>query len=209
VSSATAQQQAGSIARPGTSVGRDWDLDEILWDSHGNLNVLGRLATDRPVVAKFYGAYNFPFGTQIGVNQYIGSGTPISTYVNTLNQIPVFVNGRGDMGRTPVLSSTNLLVSHEFGLASHGQKVRLELNVINLFNQKTATHIFNNLNKGAGTARGDSAIDLSSIDLAKGYDYNALILKSQSGVNAYDPRYGQPDLWQTGTQGQFSVKFIF
>src|SRR5439155_837388 len=43
-SSATAQQQSGSIARPGTSVGRDWDLDEILWDSHGNLNVLGRLA---------------------------------------------------------------------------------------------------------------------------------------------------------------------
>ncbi len=83
-------------------MGRDWDLDEILWDSHGNLNVLGRLATDRPVVAKFYGAYNFTVGTQIGVSVYAGSGTPISTYVNTLNQIPVFVNGRGDMGRTPV-----------------------------------------------------------------------------------------------------------
>jgi hypothetical protein len=209
VSSATAQQQAGSIARPGTSVGRDWDLDEIMWDSHGNLNVLGRLATDRPVVAKFYGAYNFPKGSQIGIFQYVGSGTPISTYVNTLNQIPVFVNGRGDMGRTPVLSHTDLLVAHEFGLANHGQKVRLELNVVNLFNQKTATHIFNYLNKGAGQARADSAIDLSNTDLAKGYDYNALILKSQSGANAYDPRYGQPDLWQAGTQGQFSVKFIF
>jgi len=208
VSSATAQQQGGSIARPGTSVGRDWDLDEILWDSNGNLNVLGRLATDRPVVAKFYGAYTFTFGTQIGVSEYAGSGTPISTYVNTLNQIPVFVNGRGDMGRTPVLSHTDLLVSHEFGM-SHSQKLRLELNVINLFNQKTVTHIFNNLNKGAGQARADSAIDLSSIDLAKGYNYNALILASPSGASAYDPRYGQADLWQTGAQGQFSVKFLF
>ena len=54
-SSATAQQQAGSIARPGTAAGRAWDLDELEWDSHGNLDVRGRLATDRPVVAKFYG----------------------------------------------------------------------------------------------------------------------------------------------------------
>jgi hypothetical protein len=208
VSAATAQQQTGSIARPGTSAGRAWDLDELEYDSHGHLDVLGRLATDRPVVAKFYGAYNFPFGTQVGGFQYVGSGTPMSTVVNTINQIPVFVNGRGDMGRTPVLSHTDLLVSHEFK-AVRNQKIRLELNVINVFNQKPATHIFNSLNKGAGLARGDSAIDLSNVDLRKGYDYNALILASQSGAAAYDPRYGQPDLWQAGTSGQFSVKFIF
>ena len=29
------------------------------------------------------------------------------------------------------------------------------------------------------------------------------------GANAYDPRYGQADLWQTGTQGKVSVKFMF
>ena len=29
-----------------------WDLDELLWDSHGNLDVLGRLATDRPHVVE-------------------------------------------------------------------------------------------------------------------------------------------------------------
>ena len=207
-SATTAQQQGGSIARPGTSVGRDWDVDEVLWDSHGNLNVLGRLATDRPVVAKFYGAYTFPFGTQLGIIEYAGSGTPISTYVNTLNQVPVFVNGRGDMGRTPFLSRMDLLVSHEFSMMQ-SRKVRLELNVINLLNQKTATHIFNYLNKGAGTARADSAIDLSKTDLAQGYNYNALILASPSGANAYDPRYGKADLWQAGTQGQLSVKFVF
>jgi hypothetical protein len=52
-------------------------------------------------------------------------------------------------------------------------------------------------------------MDLGNVDLAQGYDYNALILKSPSGVNAYDPRYGKADLWQTGTQGQFSVKYLF
>ena len=208
VSSGTAQQQAGSIARPGTAAGRAWDLDELEYDSHGHLDVVGRLATDRPVVAKLYGSYLTPWGTQVGAFVYAGSGTPMTTIVNTTNQIPVFVEGRGDMGRTPFLSRTDLLVSHEMSMMQ-SRKVRLELNLINLFNQKTPTHIFNSLNKGAGLARGDSAIDLSKTDLAKGYNYRALINASPSGANAYDPRYGQADLWQTGMQGQFSVKFLF
>ena len=206
-SSATAQQQAGSIARPGTAAGRAWDLDELEWDAHGNLDVRGRLATDRPVVAKFYGSYLLPFGTQVGAFVYAGSGTPVSTVVNTTNTIPVLVNGRGDMGRTPALTRTDLLVAHDLRMGA--RRVRFELNVINLFNQKTATHIFNSLNKGAGLARADSAIDLSGVDLARGYDYNALIRSSPSGANAFDPRYGKPDLWQAGTQGQFSIKYLF
>jgi hypothetical protein len=122
--------------------------------------------------------------------------------------VPLFVNGRGDMGRTPFLSRTDLLVSHELNLMQD-KRLRFELNILNVFNQKTATHIFNSLNRGAGLARADSAIDLSRTDLTQGYDYNALILASPSGRNAYDPRYGQPDLFQTGAQGQFSVKFLF
>jgi hypothetical protein len=208
VTSAQAQQQTGNVARQGGNANRAWDLDELMWDSRGNLGVEGRLATDRPHVAKLYGAYSFPFGTQIGGFFYGASGTPISTYVVTANQIPVFVNGRGDMGRTPVLTRTDLLVSHEFNMLA-SRRIRLELNVINLFNQKTATHIFNYLNKGAGLARGDSAIDLSHTDLSQGYDYNALILESPSGAEAYDPRYGMADLFQPGTQAYMSVKFIF
>jgi hypothetical protein len=208
VSSAQAQQNVGNVARQGGNANRAWDLDELMWDSHGKLDVLGRLATDRPHVVKLYGAYSFPFGTQFGAFFYGGSGTPISTYVNTTNQIPVFVNGRGDMGRTPILTRTDLLVSHDVNLLQ-SRRIRFELNIINLFNQKTATHIFNNLNKGAGLARGDAAIDLSHTDLSQGYDYNALILASPSGAASFDPRYGQADLFQPGMQGQFSVKFIF
>jgi outer membrane receptor for ferrienterochelin and colicin len=208
VSSPASQQQAGNVFRQGGNANRAWDIDELLWDSHGNLDVLGRLATDRPVVAKFYGSYTLPFGTQLGGFVYAGSGTPISTYVVTLNQTQVFVNGRGDMGRTPFLSRADLLVSHEFSVGG-SKKVRAELNVQNLFNQKTATHIFNFLNRGSGLARASAAADLSGVNLANGYDYNALILQSAEGAGAYDPRYGKEDLFQTGLQGQFSVKFIF
>src|SRR5262249_3321495 len=83
--------QATGIVRPGTAAGRAWDLDELEFDSHGNLDVEGRLATDRPVVAKLYGSYLTRWGTQVGAFVYAGSGTPVSTVVNTTNQIPVFV----------------------------------------------------------------------------------------------------------------------
>jgi hypothetical protein len=208
VASSTAQQASGSIARPGGNANRAWDIDEVLFDSHGNLDVVGNLATDRPHVVKLYGAYTMPFGTQIGGFFYGGSGTPISTYVNTLNQTQVFVEGRGDMGRTPMLTRTDLLVSHEFAVGG-AQKLRVDFQVLNVFNQKTTRHIFNNLNRGAGVARASSAINLASTNLQNGYDYDALIRASSEGVNAYDPRYGMEDLFSEGAQGQILVKFLF
>ena len=211
VTSNNAQQQVGSIARPGSNSHIGWDIDEILWDAHGNLDVRGRLATDRPHVVKLYGAYQFGVGTQVGAFFYGGSGTPISTQVVGQDQYAPLVNGRGDMGRTPILTRTDLLVSHELALADR-KRLRLELNLQNLFNQKTATHIFNYLNKGApggSQTRGADAVDFSTVNLAAGYDYNALILATQEGRAAFDPRYGMGDLFNPGLQGQFSVKFIF
>ena len=121
------------------------------------------------------------------------------------------VNGRGDMGRTPVLTRTDLLVAHEIARGDN-RKIRLELNILNLFNQKTVTHIFNFLNKGAPGSSlviPADAINMSQVNLANGYDYNALILNTPDGAKAYDPRYGLPDLWNAGLQGQLSIKFVF
>jgi hypothetical protein len=118
------------------------------------------------------------------------------------------------MGRTPWLTRADLLLSHELSLAT-SKRIRFELNVLNVFNQKTATHMFNYLNRGAGTARASSAINLANTDLTQGYNYRALIAASADGAapapafSAYDPRYGQQDLFAAGTQGQFSVKFLF
>ena len=130
---------------------RAWDLDELLYDSHGNLDVLGRLATDRPHVVKLYGAYSFPFGTQIGAFFYAGSGTPISTYVTSVHTADPFVEGRGNFyeldgtvtrgKRTPALTRTDLLLSHTVNVVG-SKRLRFELNVQNVFNQKTtAAHL--------------------------------------------------------------------
>jgi hypothetical protein len=204
-SSATTQQQAGSIARPGSSANRAWDLDELVWDSHGNLDVRGRLATDRPHVVKLYGSYMLPTSTQVGAFFYGGSGTPVSRTVYTLNGIPVFVDGRGSMGRTPYFSQTDLLVTHDIKFGGV-KRLRLEANVLNVFNQKTSRHIFDNVNR---PRRASSAINLASTDLAQGYDYNALIAASPDGANANDPRFGMDDLFNPGAQARFSVRFLF
>lgn len=211
VGSATAQQMGGSVSRPGGNANRSYDLDEILFDSHGHVNVKGRLNTDRPHVFKIYGAKQFKFGTNVGVFFYGGSGTPVSTLVNTVNQVPVFVNGRGDMGRTPILTQTDLNVYHDLKL-SETKRIRFEMNMLNLFNQKTSRAIFNYLNRGGGVAVPSSGIDLSDIDLFQGFDYMALINETPDASKprgALDPRFGYQDLFNPGFAGRFGIKFIF
>ena len=212
VSSASSQQQSGTISRPGSNVSRAWDLDELYYDSHGNI-VEGRLATDRPHVVKLYGSYQAPFGTQVGAFFYGGSGTPLSTYVlsdHTSGGVGSMVEGRGDLGRTPALTRTDLLLSHELRFAA-ARRVRLELTVLNLFNQKTTRHIFNCLNRGcgAGGQRASAAISLADTDLTQGYDYRAKILESGEGANAFDSRFGMADLFEDGTRAYVSLKFLF
>ena len=178
----------------------------MMWDAHGNLDPKGRLATDRPHVLKMYGAYMAPFGTQIGLNQYVGSGTPLTTYVRTINATEVFVEGRGDLGRTPMLASTDLLLSHEIGMRN-SSRMRFELNVLNLFNQKTVRHSFNLLNRNRSAA----SINLANQNLANPYDYNAMIAATTDGRNGIgiEPRFGMDDLWSDGTTAHFMVKFLF
>jgi hypothetical protein len=113
------------------------------------------------------------------------------------------------MGRTPVRSQTDLMVAQELKL-TESKKLRFEFNMLNLFNQKTALHIFNCLNKGCQVSGlQSSAMNLSNVNLFQGYDYKALILASPDGQKALDPRYGMADLFNPGFAGRFGVKFIF
>ena len=148
----------------------------MMFDSHGNLGVDGLLPTDRPNVVKLYGSYAFTFGTSVGLNFYAGNGTPISESVQSAYRYPILVEGRGSLGRTPFLSQTDLLVSHDIKLA--GDKgLRLEFNAQNVFNQQQVRHVFDTVNRiGAnGRVLPSSALRLGAEDLQIGYDYNALL----------------------------------
>ena len=204
-----AQQQALSISQAASYANVSFDLDQVLWDSKGHFDVKGPLATDRPHVFKLNGGYEFKTGTQIGGFFYLGSGTPLSTLVWTRDQVPVFVNGRGDRGRTNALNFTDLMLAHVLKLTEN-QHVRFELNLLNAFNQKTARHSFEYLNRGANGPDATSAIDLSNVDLAGGYDYNALLAQTLNGrARSLDPRFGMNDLFSPGVTGRFAVKYIW
>ncbi len=205
-----AQEAFGQNSRPGGNANRAWDIDELLWDSKGNLDPQGRLATDRPHAVKLYGSKTFKWGdkqaTDLGAFFYAASGTPLTTLVNTVNGTQIFVNGRGDLGRTPILNYTNLVVGHEFKFGEV-KRMRIEFNADNLFNQKTARGYWTQLNRAIASAE----IDLSGTDLSKGYDYNAMIAKTPDAARnlALSPLFKQADLFNPGFSGRLLLKFIF
>jgi len=205
-----AQEALGQNARPGGNANRAWDMDEVMWDSRGNLDPQGRLATDRPHAIKVFGSKSLRWSdrqaSDIGGLFYAASGTPLTTVVNTLNGNLVMVNGRGDMGRTPFLNYTNLVVGHEFAFGEV-KRLRLEFNANNLFNQKTARNAWTQYNRAVQSA----AIDLRGTDLAKGYNYQAMVAATPDAARnlATSPLYGLPDLFQPGFAGRLLLKFLF
>ncbi|MCB1021426.1 MAG: TonB-dependent receptor [Acidobacteria bacterium] len=200
------QQYGGQSYRPGGNANRSFDLDEILFDAYGNPGLEGRLATDRPHVFKLYGGKSFRFGTEIGTFFRAMSGTPITTTVWTVNGIGVYPEGRGDAGRNPFFTQTDLMVAHNVSLGEQ-KKLRFEFNMDNLFNQKTSMYNFPNFNKEERGA--SSEINLSQTDLSQGYDWRALLAATPDGEFAKDPRYLKGALFNAGFQGRFLVKFIF
>src|SRR4029078_2998258 len=109
------------------------------------------------------------------------------------------------LGRTPMLSQTDLLLSHDIKMAG-SKRMRFEANIQNLFNQKTARHIFDSLNR---PRRASSEINLSKTNLANGYDYNALLAATPDGANSIDPRHGMADPYNPRVQGRLRRGFLF
>jgi len=201
-----AQVFGAGNTRSGGNANRYYDLDEALYDAYGNVGLYGELPTDRPHVFKFYGSYQFPFGTEVGGYFQIMSGTPVTTQVVSVNDIPVYVEGRGNLGRTPTFNQTDLMVSHELKVGET-QKVRFELNMDNLFNQKTSQFTFDRYNR---EEKSDSAgIDLIDTDLSQGFDWQALVAATPDGEAAKDPRYKKAAIFSPGFSGRFMVKYIF
>jgi hypothetical protein len=207
---ATSQQAGGTTYRPGSSATRAYDLDYYMYDAKGNYDVTGRLGSDRPHALKLYGSYTLPTKageTELGVNFRVNSGVRMSTYVQDVQNIPLFVNGRGDMGRTAVFSNTDLLLSHSIRV-TEGKRIRLEFNAQNLFNQKISQYTYPFYNRYRTRSSGMSM----NLDFTKGYDYKALVAASPDAAKAtgaLDPRFGKPDNFSLGFIGRFGVKFEF
>jgi hypothetical protein len=216
----TSQSPTGSVARPGTNTTTLYDSEAYLFDSKGRY-LDGRLATDRPHVFKAYGAYETRFGTMFSLNFYGGSGTPLSTIVEDNYWDQMLVNGRGDLGRTPILSQTDLMVCHEVKI-TEGKTLRIEFNIMNLFNQKTVRHKDPLVNRFRNESAG---VALDTVNLLEGYDWKTLLEQTAYAQDseltsdpssldpqknyAVNPRYLKADLFNSGLSGRLGVKFSF
>jgi hypothetical protein len=116
------------------NVSRAFDLSPGNFDQTGH-NVYGRLATDRPHQFKFFGNYLLKTragSTNFSLSQLAYSGTPLSSEITFI--VPIFYKGRGNLGRTPVFTQTDILVAHTIPLTEH-VNLKFDANVTNLFNQ--------------------------------------------------------------------------
>jgi hypothetical protein len=217
-------------AAPNTN--RYFDMPWITYDAHGKLSN-GLLPTDRPNTFKGFGSYRFNYHflgkrmeTEIGLSQYIYQGTPLSTNVNVEiagttdgldNLVPIFPDGRGDLGRTPVFTQTDGLFSQRYRI-SEKVSLRFQFNVLNLFNQDAVIDrstayirtssgtagVAQEYNQPVDTAYYEAATFAAAIHsfLTNPGDWKAHI---GSGTTFLNPFYNKPITWQA----QRSVRFSF
>ena len=181
--------------RTSPNVNRFFDAPHMTFDEDVR-PTLGLLPTDRPHQFKVNGFYQFKFGTSVGANYFLESGTPTSRQI-TLNSAPFYYRGRGSEGRTPALSQTDLLVQHGFRIGG-AREIVAAVNVLNLFDQDTVTNVFNTYNR--------TNLAITNEQFFAGIDTEALM--AARGIQV-DPRFGQANTYQAPRQVRFSLKLVF
>ena len=197
--------QSDENGRTSPNVGRLYDYPMMMFQDGGDA-VYGRLPTDRPHQFKTQFIYQAPFGTALGLNQYVASGLPVTREIGIYpgNNLPVQYQGRMSDGRTPTFSQTDLLVQHSFRIAGDRQ-LELSLNILNLFNQDTAIARFSTVHRVNGVTPLDD--NGSEESFYRGQLNLADLIVSQ-GVEQ-DPRFLQDSAFQAPLQARFGVKFRF
>lgn len=181
--------------RNSPNVNRYFDNLFNSFDAQGN-PVEGKLATDRPHVFKAQVTYALPWGTALGLNQYIGSGTPNSTQFY-YHGVPFFAYGRGDMGRTPTLKRTDLQVQHGFNISGR-YGFQVGVNVLNLFDHDTPVNVVNDFST--------TSVDVTDESFFQGFDP---LTRIGNVANNKNPLYGQANQFQDPREVRLFAKFTF
>ncbi|HUR99583.1 MAG TPA: TonB-dependent receptor [Pyrinomonadaceae bacterium] len=215
------------------NVNRYFDQPQVGWTAAGGPDN-GLLNTDRTHVFKFYGAYSLDwkerFGTasdmstEFQVFTSIQSGTPL-TSMATVNDIEVVLTKRGDMGRTPVSSSTDFAIRHRVRFG-HDNRFTIvgETDILNLFNTATPTNygtiISQNVTYDVREALTDAQNAACSTSGNQVPCYNAgyklfqqngapsFVTEASAQANQYTT-YNKASDFQGRRQVRFGLRFIF
>lgn len=204
---------------PGVS--RAFDLPFIGFTATGEKDN-GRLQTDRPHVFNIYGAYIFDWmgsksnSTEIVGFQTVTSGQPQTTTIYGASTVtPQILFGRGDLGRSPVFSQTDLNFTHRYRFGSDSQfTLAFDLNFLNLLDQSTVTAIYTVMNPSTAQINGPAlGFPNTTTGYANGYTngtlLNAILARIASQPDRSDIRYKQPYLYQSPRTVRFGFRILF
>jgi hypothetical protein len=144
--------------------------------------VEGPLPTDRPHQLEISAAWRAPWGTTAGIFQYVASGTPLSS-VAYRDHVPFYPYGRGDLGRSPTLTQTDVRLEQEFRFSR--VSLTFAATVLNLFDEDTVTSVQARLHPGTLT--------ISDQDFVGGFDVRERI--AEQGLSIL-PDYRYPNSFQ-------------
>jgi hypothetical protein len=209
------------IGRTDPNVGRDFDEPWVGFTASGQ-PAIGILPLDRTHVFKASGTYSFDWmnaksnTTDFSFFTTAASGTPKTTFINIFG-IPIPETKRGDLGRTPMFTQTDLNLQHKIKFGNDNRlAIALEFNVINVFNQDHVISV--NQNKSS------SSFVLAETDVVAGGDPVAAtnILTSSGVLAAYNKAeaakgislarnlaFNQPVTFQEPRSIRFGFRFMF
>jgi hypothetical protein len=198
----TGLSQSDENGRTAPNVGRAYDYPLMMFTGEGQ-PAYGVLPTDRPHQLRLSGGYRLPFGTTVGANFYVESGTPVTRNLTVLpgNDYPVQYLNRGSDGRTDVESQVDLNVSHQLRIGK--QRLEIGFNVQNLFDQMAVNNKF----EAQGVAGGAGSITFDQADFYAGKVNFPHEIAAQ-GVTL-DPRFLKANGYQAGRSARITLGFIF
>lgn len=197
---------------------------------------LGRLATDRPHVFKFAGAFNLDWNKRFGFGSNnttefqtfftAQSGTPQTTISSIAGYNTIIVNGRGDLGRTSTLTSTDFAIRHRYRFGRDNRFTLVgEMDVLNLFNQNNVLARYNiraiddfaleDPDNGLVTTAEETQLGAGSIALIRlaqqRFQRNGApkLLGIINSADELDPRFGRPNLYQAPREVRFGFRLLF
>jgi hypothetical protein len=151
------------IARSDPGVNRSFDLPFIGFTAAGGQDD-GRLASDRPHVFNAYGAYIFDWkgskalSTELSLFQTVQSGAPKTTFIQFGGATTIFTR-RGDLGRTPTFSQTDLGITQKYRFGNDNRFTLVgDVNILNLFDQDAVLTVQNVITNGQIALTGSNAV---------------------------------------------------
>src|SRR6185369_4360794 len=128
---------------------RDFDEPWVGFTASGQ-EAIGILPLDRTHVFKASGTYTFDWwnnkanSSDVSFFTTAESGTPLTTFVNIFG-IPIPETKRGDLGRSPMFTQTDLNLTHRIRFGSDNRyQIALDFNVVNVFNENSVLAINQN-----------------------------------------------------------------